>query len=109
MKRFSYSRDGHDFGPTDLGGLRPLAKSLHLRPDCRVHELGVSGTVSASTIEGLVFPDLGNSSDDGPRKTVVMDLAYLAQQRRVILRVLLGGAAFLAALLVMTLFLGTVI
>jgi hypothetical protein len=38
-----------------------------------------------------------------------MDLVYLAEQRRLILGVLLGGAAFLAALFVVTLLLGSII
>ena len=109
MKRFSYSRDGHDFGPTDLGGLRQLARSMHLRPECMVREQGRPEAVPASAIKGIRFADPEVGADDGRLKPILVDLAYLAEQRRLILSVLLGGAAFLAALFVVTLLLGSII
>ena len=109
MKRFSYSRDGHDFGPTDLGGLRQLARSMHLRPECIVREQGRPEAVRASAIKGIRFADPEVGADDGRLKPILVDLAYLAEQRRLILSVLLGGAAFLAALFVVTLLLGSII
>jgi hypothetical protein len=109
LKRFSYSRDGQDFGPTDLGGLRQLAKSLHLRPECMVREQGRTEAVQASAIKGICFVDPVVAAADARLKPVLMDLVYLAEQRRLILGVLLGGAAFLAALFVVTLLLGSII
>jgi|688.fasta_scaffold46305_4 phage shock protein PspC (stress-responsive transcriptional regulator) len=51
-----YSRDGQKFGPTDLGGLRKMAASLHLCPDSLVWSEGLPAWVPATTIETLVFP-----------------------------------------------------
>lgn len=109
MKRFSYLRDGHDFGPTDLGGLRQLARSMHLRPECMVREQGRPEAVQASAIKGIRFADPEVGADHGRLKPILVDLAYLAEQRRLILSVLLGGAVFLAALFVVTLLLGSII
>jgi GYF domain 2 len=109
LKQFSYSRDGQDFGPTDLGGLRQLARSMHLRPECMVREQGRPEAVQASAIKGLRFTDPEIQADDGRIRPVLMDLVYLAEQRRLILSVLLGGAAFLATLFVVTLLLGSMI
>lgn len=74
-----------------------------------VREQGRPEAVQASAIKGLRFTDPEIQADDGRISPVLMDLAYLAEQRRLILSVLLGGAAFLAALFVVTLLLGSMI
>ena len=51
-----YSRDGEKFGPTDLGGLRKMAASLHLSQESLVWSEGLPAWVPATTIETLVFP-----------------------------------------------------
>jgi phage shock protein PspC (stress-responsive transcriptional regulator) len=51
-----YARDGKKFGPTDLGGLRKMAASLHLSPESLVWSEGLPAWVPATTIETLVFP-----------------------------------------------------
>lgn len=53
---WQYSKDGQKFGPTDLGGLRKMAASLHLSPDSLVWSDGLPAWVPATTIETLVFP-----------------------------------------------------
>lgn len=55
-EKWRYSRDGQEFGPTDLGGLRRMARSLHLLPESLVWTEGLPAWVPASTIETLAFP-----------------------------------------------------
>jgi hypothetical protein len=74
-----------------------------------VREQGRPEAVPASAIKGIRFADPEVGADDGRLKPILVDLAYLAEQRRLILSVLLGGAAFLAALFVVTLLLGSII
>jgi hypothetical protein len=74
-----------------------------------VREQGRTEAVQASAIKGLRFADPVVAADDARLKPVLMDPVYLAGQRRLILSVLLGGAAFLAILLVVTLLLGSII
>jgi hypothetical protein len=74
-----------------------------------VRETGRAGGVPASKIEGLRFAEIRIVGDTDARKPVLMDFAYLAEQRRVILSALLAGAAFLVALFVVTLLLGSMI
>lgn len=107
MKRFSYTRDGQVFGPTDLGGLRQLAKSLHLRPECVVRQSGEVVGIPAGKVEGLFVGGIEGPADETPRGKVIVDYAYLAAQRRLIVTVFLGGGAFLAALSVAALVLSS--
>ena len=107
MKRFSYSRDGQTFGPTDLGGLRQLAKSMHLRPDCTVSEPGKEGGFPATTIEGIRFLKADAPAADETHRSPVIDFAYLASERRLIRRIFLGGTVFLAALFLVAILLGS--
>ena len=51
-----YARDGAKFGPTDLGGLRKMAASLHLTPESLVWSEGLPAWVPATSIETLIFP-----------------------------------------------------
>lgn len=60
-------------------------------------------------MEGLHFAETQIVGESDARKPLLMDLAYLADQRRVILSALLAGAAFLVALFVVTLLLGSMI
>lgn len=57
-----YSRDGEKFGPTDIGGLRKMAASLHLTPESLVWTEGLPAWVPATTIETLVFPPQGTAA-----------------------------------------------
>jgi len=54
--RWHYARDGQKFGPTDLGGLRQMARCQHLLADSLVWSDGLPAWVPASTIETLDFP-----------------------------------------------------
>lgn len=51
-----YAREGEKFGPTDLGGLRKMAASLHLTPESLVWSEGLPAWVPATSIETLIFP-----------------------------------------------------
>lgn len=50
-----YERDGQGFGPTDLGGLQVMARSLHLTPDCAVWKHGETKRTQAASLT-LSFP-----------------------------------------------------
>jgi hypothetical protein len=111
MTRWIYTRDGEDFGPTDFGGLRHLAKSMHLHPDCLLRQVGQSERIPARSLEGLVFvePESIHASSQGDGAGAVIDHVYLAQQRRIIVASILGGAAFLAFLAGVTIVLGILV
>ncbi len=105
MSRWMYSRDGEEFGPTDMGGLRHLAKSMHLLPGSRVWQLGKDDGAIASSLVGLQFltPE---AQPDGDRRTgphIEMDMQYLAEQRRTFLLYTLCGTVlvFVLSLFVM--------
>lgn len=104
MTRWIYTRDGEDFGPTDFGGLRHLARSMHLRRDCLLQQVGQSERIPAGSLEGLEFVEPASipGSTEGGSAGRVIDHVYLAQQRRIIVASIFGGAAFLAMLVVVT-------
>jgi len=109
MKHWTYSRDGENFGPTDFGGLKQLARSMHLRRDCRVREVGQTESSLAGALHGLEFVEPDPTGNQGSGIEASLDHAYLAQQRRIISATIFGGAAFLVMLVVVTIALAIVL
>ena len=105
MSRWMYSRDGEEFGPTDLGGLRQLAKSMHLLPGSRVWQPGKDDGAIASSLGGLQFvtPEAQPDDDRRPGQHIEMDMQYLAEQRRAFVLYALCGTVlvFVLSLFVM--------
>jgi hypothetical protein len=111
MSRWIYLRDGEQFGPTDLGGLRQLAKSMHLLPDSKVWRPGQNEGVLASTLEGLQFPT-PEAQSDGERRTgqgIDMDHKYHAEQGRLLALYVVCGTVILIVLVLFTSIMGSMV
>ena len=109
MQRWIYSRDGETFGPTDMGGLRQLARSMHLLPDSKVRQHGRSDAVLASSIAGLCFVAPDDPADGTPQSKFPdeMDQQYLAEQARSFLLYALCGTVLVFVLALFTLIAGS--
>ena len=57
-RQWFYTRDGERFGPTDLGGLRRMARSLHLTQESTVWATDMGAWMQATSLSDLTFPSL---------------------------------------------------
>lgn len=110
MAHWTYVRDGQKFGPTDTGGLRQLARSMHLARDCTVFKLGETTGALAASIPGLTFatpePVSGEQSSSGP---FGMDREYLSEQRRLLALWFCCGVVLVLSLCLFVFIIGSMI
>ena len=90
-----YSRDGEKFGPTDIGGLRKMAASLHLAPASLVWSEGLPAWVPATSLQHLAFPARDAQPPPMPAMSPA-DPRYAGLYRSCDQRIVLGVCAGLA-------------
>jgi phage shock protein PspC (stress-responsive transcriptional regulator) len=89
-RQWFYTRDGERFGPTDIGGLRRMARSLHLAQESTVWADGMGEWMRATSLSDLVFPVLPPEVVPSMPVEVLMDARYDGLYRSSDDRVLLG-------------------
>jgi phage shock protein PspC (stress-responsive transcriptional regulator) len=89
-RQWFYTRDGERFGPTDIGGLRRMAQSLHLTQESTVWATGMGAWMQATSLSDLTFPSLPPELVPPNPVEVPMDARYDGLYRSSDDRVLLG-------------------